>query len=121
VAEYHQQPARCRHQRRRLLRRPGHHDQYALLHRSGQFKVDASGFLVTTGGQRVLGYPTSAGATPTGTPTFALKVPTGSKDATVTTKIHAAFNLNADSSIKTDAIDGPFDPPSPGTYTLQRA
>lgn len=84
--------------------------------RSGQFGVDSSGFLVTTGGQRVLGYPASAGDSPTGIPTFALQVPTGSKDATVTTKIDASFNLNASSAIKTDAVDGAFDPTKSGTY-----
>jgi len=84
--------------------------------RSGQFAVDSSGYLVTNGGQRVLGYPPSAGETPTGTPTFALQVPTGAKDASVTTKIDAAFNLNAGGPIKTDESNGPFDPSKPGTY-----
>lgn len=84
--------------------------------RSGQFSVDANGYLVGSGGQRVLGYPPSAGDTPTGTPTFALQVPTGAKDATVTTSINAAFNLNAAAGIKTDASNGPFDPSKADTY-----
>ncbi|MBU3693777.1 MAG: flagellar hook-basal body complex protein [Rhodocyclaceae bacterium] len=87
-----------------------------LYTRAGQFNVDAEGFLTTAGNQRVLGYSPNSGVPRNGPPDVALQVPTGSKDATVTTNINASFNLNAVDKIKTDALNGPFDPTKSDSY-----
>ena len=84
--------------------------------RAGQFNVDAEGYLVTAGGQRVLGYSPGSGVPHNGPPDTVLQVPTGSKDATVTTNIDASFNFNAVDAIKTDALNGPFDPTKTDSY-----
>jgi flagellar hook protein FlgE len=88
-----------------------------LFTRAGQFNVDAEGFLVSAGGQRVLGYSPDSGVPRNGPPDTVLQVPTGSKDATVTTNIDASFNLNAVDAIKTDALNGPFDPTKSDSYS----
>jgi flagellar hook protein FlgE len=88
----------------------------SLYTRAGQFNVDAEGYLVTAGGQRVQGYSPGAGVPRNGPPDVVLQVPTGSKDATVTTNINASFNFNAVDTIKTDALNGPFDPTKPDSY-----
>ena len=87
-----------------------------LYTRAGQFNVDSGGYLVTAGGQRVLGYSSTAGVPRSGPPDVVLQVPTGSKDATVTTNIDASFNFNAVADIKTDANNGAFDPTKADSY-----
>lgn len=87
-----------------------------LYSRAGQLNVDAEGFLVTPGGQRVRGYSPSATEPRNGPPDIDLQVPTGSKDATVTTKIDASFNLNAADPIKTTTLNGSFDPSRADSY-----
>ena len=64
--------------------------------RSGNFKMDNQGTIITNGGAKVMGYPTTTAGVPTSTTPGPLVLPTGAPiPAQATTNITAEFNLNA--------------------------
>ncbi|MDZ4075304.1 MAG: flagellar hook protein FlgE [Hylemonella sp.] len=64
--------------------------------RAGNFKLDNTGTIVTNGGAKVRGYPTTTAGVPTSTTPAALTLPTGAPiPAQATTTITAEFNLPA--------------------------
>ncbi len=64
--------------------------------RDGSFKLDKDGFLKTNGDANVMGYPTDATGKATSSTLEKLQLPTGAPlDASPTTTIKAAFNLDA--------------------------
>jgi flagellar hook protein FlgE len=82
--------------------------------RSGNFKLDNNGTIITNSGAQVLGYPTTTAGVPTSTTPAPLVLPTGAPiPAQATTSITAEFNLNA--SDRTE-YDRPTDTPPYTTY-----
>jgi flagellar hook protein FlgE len=64
--------------------------------RAGNFKLDSLGTIVTNGGAKVMGYPTTIAGVPTSTSPGPLVLPTGAPiPAKATTTVTAEFNLNA--------------------------
>jgi flagellar hook protein FlgE len=64
--------------------------------RSGNFKLDNQGTIITNTGAQVLGYPTTTAGVPTSTTPAPLVLPTGAPiPAQATTSITAEFNLDA--------------------------
>jgi flagellar hook protein FlgE len=64
--------------------------------RAGNFKLDSLGNIVTNGGAKVMGYPTTTAGVPTSTTTQPLSLPTGAPIAAkATTTVTAEFNLDA--------------------------
>lgn len=64
--------------------------------RSGNFKLDNNGTIITNSGAQVMGYPTTTAGVPTSTTPGPLILPTGAPiPAQATTSITAEFNLNA--------------------------
>lgn len=79
--------------------------------RNGQLIVDAEGYMVNAQGARLTGYPPGVGSG--GTPVD-LRVPTEALGANATTRVEAAFNLDAGVEV-IDPAD--FDPTNPDTYS----
>ena len=64
--------------------------------RAGNFKLNSTGFILTNGGAKVMGYPTDIKGVPTSTTPVPLQLPTSSPiPANQTTTITAEFNLDA--------------------------
>lgn len=78
--------------------------------RNGQLNVNEEGYVVNAQGARLTGYPPGVGSG--GTPED-LRVPTASLQATATSRVEAAFNLDSGSEI----ITGAFDAADPDTYS----
>jgi flagellar hook protein FlgE len=78
--------------------------------RSGNFKLDNQGTIITNTGAQVLGYPTTTAGVPTSTTPAPLVLPTGAPiPAQATTSITAEFNLDA--SITTPYVPATDTPP----------
>ncbi len=77
--------------------------------RSGNFKLDNNGTIITNSGAQVMGYPTTTAGVPTSTTPGPLVLPTGAPiPAQATTSITAEFNLNAaDTAIYDPVTDTP--------------
>ncbi len=77
--------------------------------RSGNFKMDNTGTIVTNAGARVMGYPTDTAGVATSTTPGPLTLPTGAPiPAQATTTITAEFNLDAsDTRVYVPATDTP--------------
>ncbi len=87
----------------------------AVYTRNGQFQLDNAGYIVSSAGHRLQGYP--AGATAVGgAGTQDLQIPTASMNAAASTKIAVGLNLDSTSPI-INPVTTPFDPTSPATYT----
>ena len=73
--------------------------------RSGNFKLDNLGTIVTNSGAQVMGYPTTTAGVPTSTTPGPLVLPTGAPiPAQATTSITAEFNLDASDTAIYDAL-----------------
>ena len=71
-------------------------DGTAAYTRSGDFKLDTQGNIVTNAGANLMGYPTTVAGVPTSNTLQALQLPTSSPiPAQATTAITAEFNLDA--------------------------
>jgi flagellar hook protein FlgE len=81
--------------------------------RSGQFKLDTQGFIVTNAGASLMGYPTDANGARTSSTLQALQLPTSTPiPASATKSISAEFNLNSNAPIWNAGV-----PPTPlSTY-----
>jgi flagellar hook protein FlgE len=81
--------------------------------RAGNFKMDSLGDIVTNGGAKVMGYPTTVAGVATSTTPAPLTLPTGAPvAANQTTAITAEFNLDARAPIASTVV-----PPTPrSTY-----
>jgi flagellar hook protein FlgE len=81
--------------------------------RAGNFKMDNMGNIVTNGGAKVMGYPTTIAGVPTSTTPAPLTLPTGAPiAANQTTALTAEFNLDARAPIAATVV-----PPTPrATY-----
>ncbi len=77
--------------------------------RSGNFKLDNQGTIITNSGAQVMGYPTTTAGVPTSTTPGPLVLPTGAPiPAQATTSIAAEFNLNAaDTTVYNRVTDTP--------------
>jgi len=70
--------------------------------RDGQFQLDKNGFIMTSSGANVMGYPTDNTGNVTSTTTQKLQLPTGAPiAANATSSIVAAMNLNASTPVAT--------------------
>ena len=70
--------------------------------RDGQFQLDKNGFIMTSSGANVMGYPTDNTGNVTSTTTQKLQIPTGAPiAANATSSIVAAMNLNASTPVAT--------------------
>lgn len=79
--------------------------------RDGQFKLDATGKLITNSGASVMGFPTDTKGVPTSTTISPLVIPTGAPIAAkVTSNVTATFNLDARAPIASSVV-----PPTPYT------
>ena len=79
--------------------------------RDGQFKLDATGDLITNSGANVMGFPTNSAGVPTSTTISPLVIPTGAPIAAkVTSTVTATFNLDARAPIAASVV-----PPTPYT------
>lgn len=68
--------------------------------RAGDFNLDRDGFLVTTGGQKVQGYPAVNGKIAPGTPSTSIQVPIGATlSPAVTTQTTLRMNLDSSAPI----------------------
>jgi flagellar hook protein FlgE len=85
--------------------------------RAGQFSVDDEGFLVTSGGQRVLGFEADADGKITadaGQALAELRIDVENLPSQKTTQVDVRFNLDADSELIPAST--PFDHTNPNTY-----
>lgn len=86
-------------------------DGSAAYTRDGQFKLDASGMLVTNTGANVMGYTTDFDGAATSTTLTEMVIPTGAPiPAQQTTDIAVEFNLDARAEVAATAV-----PPTPYT------
>ena len=63
--------------------------------RNGQFKVDSAGYVVSNGGQQLLGYPADANGVVQPGRATALQLPTGGIEPNPTSEITLEFKLNS--------------------------
>jgi flagellar hook protein FlgE len=86
--------------------------------RNGQFNMDKSGYLVTSGGLRLTGYPVGANGSTAGASPTPLQLPTAAMAPKATEKVSAQFNLDSRSTAPTAT---PFDPVNSSTYNYANA
>jgi flagellar hook protein FlgE len=85
--------------------------------RNGQFNMDKNGYIVTSAGLRLTGYPVGANGTVAGGSPVALQLPTASMPPNSTQNIAAQFNLDSRSIAPT----APFDAKNSSTYNYANA
>jgi flagellar hook protein FlgE len=83
--------------------------------RNGQFQVDKSGYIVSSTGENLQGWPATAGIVANSGPTSNLQISSASIPPVATTSI--AIGMNVDSRSTAIATPTTFDPLQPATYT----
>ena len=86
--------------------------------RNGQFNMDKSGYLVSSGGLRLTGYPVAANGSTSGGSPAPLQLPTSAMAPKATEKVAGQFNLDS-RSVAPAAT--PFDPVNSSTYNYANA
>ena len=76
--------------------------------RNGQFKVNSAGYVVSNGGQQLLGFPADANGVVQPGRATALRLPTGGIEPNQTSEITLEFKLNS-SKVSVPAADIDFD------------
>ncbi len=84
--------------------------------RSGQFNVDANGYIVNTAGQKLLGYAADTAGNIAQGQTVPLQLPTGDVTPKATSQIAISMNLNAASPVTAPTAGTPIDYTDPTTY-----
>jgi len=84
--------------------------------RSGQFKVDNTGFIVNNQGGQLMGYPADATGTIIPGTASALQMPTAGITPQLTTGIQMEMNLDARAGVTLPTAGAPIDFADPSTY-----
>lgn len=86
--------------------------------RIGQFNMDKSGFIVSSGGFQLTGYPVGASGSAADASPTPLQMPTSAMAPKATEKVAAQFNLDSRSTVPTAT---PFDPTDSSSYNYANA
>ncbi|MEZ9708837.1 flagellar hook protein FlgE [Vibrio breoganii] len=88
--------------------------------RAGMFQMNSNGFIVSSDGAKLQGYPADVNGNVMNGVITDLTVGTDSLKAQSTDKVDFTANLNAGASI-VDGVTNPFDPTNPDSYTSSYA
>ena len=80
--------------------------------RNGQFQVDKSGFIVTSTGQNLQGWPAVNGVVANSGPTSNLTIPTTAIPPVASSTIKMGLNLDSRATVPATAAFSPYDPTS---------